>query len=89
MLHILIQHAYDTYNDYVLALKGNRGIEWQSPEAYKSFPWGGGVGTWSIYYTCVYMYTLQTGVWYFELCFFFRRLAALQKRRELRAAGIE
>lgn len=68
MLHILIQHAYDTYNDYVLALKGNRGIEWQSPEAYKSFPWGG--GTWSIYCTCVYMYTLQTGVWYFELCFF-------------------
>ena len=69
MLHILIQHAYDTYNDYVLALKGNRGIEWQSLEAYKSFPWGGG-GTWSIYCTCVYMYTLQTGVWYFELCFF-------------------
>ena len=69
MLHILIQHAYDTYNDYVLALKGNRGIEWQSPEAYKSFPWGGG-GTWSIYCTCVYMYTLQTGLWYFELCFF-------------------
>lgn len=29
MLHILIQHAYDAYNDYryVLALKGNRGIE--------------------------------------------------------------
>ena len=44
MLHILIQHAYDAYNDYVLALKGNRGIEWQSPEAYKSFPWGGGGG---------------------------------------------
>lgn len=87
MLHILIQHAYDTYNDYVLALKGNRGIEWQSPEAYKSFPWGGGaLGAFTVH---VCICTLYKQVYDILNYVFFRRLAALQKRRELRAAGIE
>lgn len=87
MLHILIQHAYDTYNDYVLALKGNRGIEWQSPEAYKSFSWGGGaLGAFTVH---VCICTLYKQVYDILNYVFFRRLAALQKRRELRAAGIE
>lgn len=86
MLHILIQHAYDTYNDYVLALKGNRGIEWQSPEAYKSFPWGGALGAFTVH---VCICTLYKQVYDILNYVFFRRLAALQKRRELRAAGIE
>lgn len=87
MLHFLIQHAYDTYNDYVLALKGNRGIEWQSPEAYKSFPWGGGaLGAFTVH---VCICTLYKQVYDILNYVFFRRLAALQKRRELRAAGIE
>ena len=87
MLHILIQHAYDAYNDYLLALKGNRGIEWQSPEAYKSFPWGGGPLE-HLLYICVYVHSTNRCM-IFWIMFFFRRLAALQKRRELRAAGIE
>ena len=88
MLHILIQHAYDAYNDYVLALKGNRGIEWQSPEAYKSFPsvGGGALGAFTVH---VCICTLYKQVYDILNDVFFRRLAALQKRRELRAAGIE
>ena len=88
MLYILIQHAYDTYNDYVLALKGNRGIEWQSPEAYKSFPWGGGaLGAFTVHVCICTLYKQVYDI--LNYVFFFRRLAALQKRRELRAAGIE
>lgn len=71
MLHILIQHAYDTYNDYVLALKGNRGIEWQSPEAYKSFPWGGGGGhSEHLLYMCVYVHSTNRCMIFWIMFFF-------------------
>lgn len=70
MLHILIQHAYDTYNDYVLALKGNREIEWQSPEAYKSFPWGGGGHLEHLLYMCVYVHSTNRCMIFWIMFFF-------------------
>lgn len=87
MLHILIQHAYDTYNDYVLALKGNRGIECDSPQRLIRASHGGGaLGAFTVH---VCICTLYKQVYDILNYVFFRRLAALQKRRELRAAGIE